>query len=100
MKILMVTNTYLPIVGGLEKSIQSFTKKLNEWGHEVRIVVPQLERTETNEENVIRIPALHQFKQTGFPLALPVFTSLAKVIDSFRPDVIHAHHPFLDRKST
>ena len=95
MKILMVTNTYLPIVGGLEKSIQSFTKKLNEWGHEVRIAVPQLERTETNEENVIRIPALHQFKQTGFPIALPVFTSLAKVIDCFQPDVIHAHHPFL-----
>ncbi len=95
MKILMVTNTYLPIVGGLEKSIQSFTKKLHEWGHEVRIVVPQLEGAETDEKDVVRIPAFHQFKQTGFSVALPVFASLAKIIDSFQPDVIHAHHPFL-----
>ena len=95
MKILMITNTYLPIVGGLEKSIQSFTHKLREWGHDVQIVVPQLEGMETTEENVIRIPAFHQLKQTGFAVALPIFASLAKVIDSFQPDVIHAHHPFL-----
>ncbi|MBI3313808.1 MAG: glycosyltransferase [Candidatus Omnitrophica bacterium] len=44
MKILMVTNTYLPIVGGLEKSIQSFTKKFQDWGHDVMIVMPDTEK--------------------------------------------------------
>lgn len=67
----MVTNTYLPIVGGLEKSIESFTHKFREWGHAVEIAVPNP------------------------PFALPLFASLAKVIDVFKPDIIHAHHPFL-----
>lgn len=95
MKILMVTNTYLPILGGLEKSIQSFTQELRGKGHEVRVVVPQIQGIEAEGEGIMKVPSLHQFKRTGFPLVLPVFTSLEKIFDSFQPDIIHAHHPFL-----
>lgn len=95
MKILMVTNTYLPIVGGLERSIQSFTQKFREWGHEVIIAVPKLEGMETNETGIVTIPAIYHTKSNDFPIVFPLFTSLEKLVDSFQPDVIHAHHPFL-----
>lgn len=94
MKILMVTNTYFPIVGGLEKSIESFSAKFRQWGHEVIIAVPELEGMERNDQGIIQMPALHA-GQSDFSLALPIFSALTKVVDSFQPDVIHTHHPFL-----
>lgn len=95
MKILMVTNTYLPIVGGLEKSISSFARKFRELGHEVMIAVPELEENSTTEEGVVQIPAVHPFKRNDFSIAIPLFGSLTKVVESFQPDIIHSHHPFL-----
>jgi len=40
MNILLMTNTYKPLVGGLEKSVSSFTKEFREAGHRVIIVAP------------------------------------------------------------
>ena len=41
MKILMMTNTYLPLVGGLERSIESFTNEYRKRGHRVLIGDPR-----------------------------------------------------------
>ena len=43
MKILMMTNTYAPMVGGIEESIRSFTLEFEKLGHEVFIVAPECE---------------------------------------------------------
>lgn len=40
MRILMMTNTYFPIVGGLEQSVYSFSEQFKALGHEVLIVTP------------------------------------------------------------
>ncbi len=95
MKIMMISNTYLPIVGGLEKSIESFASKFREWGHEVLIVVPRLEESEPDAPGILRIPSLRHFRHPDFSLLLPVFTVLSQAVERFEPDVIHAHHPFL-----
>jgi len=95
MKILMMSNTYLPIVGGLEKSIQMFTRHFRKLGHDVLIVVPQLNDSKNTEEGVFEIPALRGFYQSDFPVTLPFPELISKVIEGFNPDVIHAHHPFL-----
>lgn len=95
MRILMVSNTYLPIVGGLEKSIQSFTQKFRQWGHRVVIAVPELESLETAEDDLVRVPAMHSLKKMDFPIPLPIFSSLSKIVEEIDPDVIHVHHPFL-----
>jgi len=95
MKILMMSNTYLPIVGGLEKSVQSFTRQFRALGHEVLVVVPRLNGSTATEDEVFEIPAVHGFYQTDFSISLPFPETISKVIETFRPDVIHAHHPFL-----
>jgi glycogen synthase len=40
MNILMMTNTYFPMVGGLEQSVYSFSEAFRSLGHEVLIVTP------------------------------------------------------------
>lgn len=95
MKILMMTNTYAPIVGGLEKSIQSFTRSFRDKGYTVKIVVPQYEGSPKDEFDVIRIPGIQKFNGTDFSVGLPVPGLLEGLFESFQPDIIHAHHPFL-----
>jgi len=60
MNIVMMTNTYAPIVGGLERSIRDFAGAFRRRGHRVVIVAPAFERMPARERDVVRVPALHQ----------------------------------------
>lgn len=95
MKILMMTNTYLPIVGGLEKSIQTFTEDYRKLGHKVKIVAPEFKGAPKKETDVIRLPAIQKFNKTDFSLNLPTPGVLERLFEAYEPDVVHAHHPFL-----
>ncbi len=95
MNILMMTNTYLPLVGGLERSIESFTKEYRKRGHRVVIVVPEYEGSPKKELDVIRVPALKHFHGSPFSLKLPIAGFFLEALGDFKPDIIHAHHPFL-----
>ena len=93
--ILMLTNTYTPILGGLEKSIQAFSAEFRRRGHRVVVVAPAHEGAPAREAHVIRLPALQHFNGTDFSVNLPIPGSLSRVMRRIRPDVLHAHHPFL-----
>ena len=93
--ILMMTNTYLPLVGGLERSIESFTKEYRKRGHRVVIVAPEYENTPKNESDVIRVPALKNFSGSQFSVKLPVDRLFSEPWGDFKPDIVHVHHPFL-----
>lgn len=95
MNILMMSNTYTPIVGGLEKSVQLFSKEFRNKGHRVYIVAPRYENSPKNERRVIRVPALQKFQGTDFSVNLPIPGLLTKFIKRFKPDIVHSHHPFL-----
>ncbi|OGX09764.1 MAG: hypothetical protein A2Y05_02815 [Omnitrophica WOR_2 bacterium GWA2_53_43] len=94
MKILMMTNTYFPLVGGIEQSIRSFCDEFRRLGHEVLIVAPSHEGKAEDEEHVIRVPALKKFYKTDFSINLPVLGLLPKIMKTFSPDIVHSHHPF------
>lgn len=95
MKILMMTNTYKPIVGGLEKSVETFTEAFRGLGHEVFVVAPEVEERPPDEKGVIRVPAIHNVKGTEFSLKLPVPGVISEALGDWKPDIVHAHHPFL-----
>ena len=95
MNILMMTNTYTPIVGGLEKSVQLFTDEYLKRGHDVRIVAPIFPDMPSDEKNVIRVPAIQHFNGSDFSVHLPVPGVLKEALQGFKPDIVHAHHPFL-----
>jgi endonuclease/exonuclease/phosphatase family metal-dependent hydrolase/glycosyltransferase involved in cell wall biosynthesis len=95
MNILMVTNTYTPIIGGLEKAVQSFTDGFRAKGHNVLILAPEFDNMPENEEGVIRIPAIRRFNGSDFSVRLPIPIMLFGELNKFKPDIVHAHHPFL-----
>ncbi|MDD5070916.1 MAG: glycosyltransferase [Candidatus Omnitrophica bacterium] len=95
MKIVMMTNTYKPIVWGLEKSIEVFSNEFRKRGHKVLIIAPGFEGTEKNEKDILHLPSIPNFNQTDFSIELPVSTKLNGALKKFKPDIIHTHHPFL-----
>jgi 1,2-diacylglycerol 3-alpha-glucosyltransferase len=95
MKIMMLTNTYLPHVGGVARSVSSYEEEFCRRGHEVRVVAPQFEGARDTAGRVLRTPAIQHFNGSDFSVRIPVPGLLADFVDYFRPDVLHSHHPFL-----
>jgi glycosyltransferase involved in cell wall biosynthesis len=95
MKIVMFTNTYLPHVGGVARSVSTYEEEFRRRGHEVRIVAPQFEGAMESTAHVLRTPALQKFNGSDFSVTIPQPGLIAEFLDDFRPDVIHSHHPFL-----
>ena len=95
MKIVMLTNTYLPHVGGVARSVESSAEWLRAHGHQVLVAAPQFEGAPDIEPGVIRVRAIQHFNGSDFSVPLPVTLPLHHALERFRPDVVHAHHPFL-----
>jgi 1,2-diacylglycerol 3-alpha-glucosyltransferase len=94
-KILMMTNTYLPHVGGVARSVEAFTKQYRERGHQVLIVAPDFPDTPDAEDGVVRMPAIQNFNGTDFSVRLPIPGFLTQALNDFAPEIVHSHHPFL-----
>jgi glycosyltransferase involved in cell wall biosynthesis len=92
--IAMFTNTYLPHVGGVARSVSTYEEELRRRGHQVRVVAPEFEGAEPSD-HVLRIPAIQGFNGSDFSVRLPQPGVIAEWLDAFRPDVVHSHHPFL-----
>jgi len=95
MNILMMTNTYLPHVGGVARSVDWTTAELRSRGHRVMVVAPEFEGMPPREKDVLRIPAIQHFNGSDFSVKVPVPGLLKKHLDQFKPEIVHAHHPFL-----
>jgi len=94
MRIIMMTNTYFPIVGGLEKSVHSFAEEFKKQGHQVVIVTPAYEGAPEEEPGIIRIPAIKNVNGTMFSINYPVSELLTKMMKEFDPQIVHSHCPF------
>ena len=95
MNILMLTNTFTPHVGGVARSVEAFTAEYRKRGHRVLIVAPEFPDMPLDEVDVMRISAIQKFNASDFSVALPIHPQLGDAIDAFRPDIVHAQHPFL-----
>lgn len=89
------TNTYLPFVGGVARSVDRFQRALKDLGDRVVIYAPKYNETNGDEPDVCRLPAIRQFNKTDFSLPLPL--SIKPDIDFHQEyfDIVHVHHPFL-----
>jgi glycosyltransferase involved in cell wall biosynthesis len=95
MNVLMMTNSYVPFVSGVVRSIQTFSRALREQGHNVLIVAPAQEGSPEHEPDVVRMPAIQHVTDNDYSIRLPIPGYLTKSVDEFQPDVVHAHHPML-----
>ena len=95
MNIVMVTNTFAPHVGGVARSVAAFSAEYRRLGHRVLVVAPEFPDMPEEEVDVVRVPALQNFNGSDFSVVLPVTGLLTECLDSFQPDIVHAHHPYL-----
>jgi 1,2-diacylglycerol 3-alpha-glucosyltransferase len=97
MKICMMTNTYLPHVGGVARSVSTFVNEYQRLGHEVLVVAPHLPgRMSKKAESVVeRVAAIQNFNGTDFSIRLPLAATMSARLEAFEANLVHAHHPFL-----
>ena len=95
MKIVMFTNTYLPFVGGVPKSVQSFVEGQKKRGHSCLVISPKFPNAEESEPGVVRVNAIQKFNGSDFSVSIPDPQKISSALDAFEPDIIHTHHPFL-----
>lgn len=95
MRILMMTNTFTPHVGGVARSVEAFTGEYRRMGHEVLVVAPEFEGMRENEKGVVRVAAISNFNGSDFSVRIPFHGSLSSDLESFKPDIVHSHHPFM-----
>ncbi len=95
MNILMVTNTFIPHVGGVARSVQGFTAEFRRRGHRVVVVAPIFEGIPGGETDVVRIPAVQKFNGSDFSVPMPATGKVISALKTFSPHVVHSHHPFL-----
>jgi glycosyltransferase involved in cell wall biosynthesis len=106
MKVLMLAQTYAPVVGGEERHVEDLSAELAARGHEVVVatlrqpggaVPPQPDgvRVRVLDSSVHRIPGIETQATTNYapPLPDPVTTAgLRALLREERPDVVHAHN--------
>lgn len=95
MNVAMFTNAYTPIVGGVERSIETFSEDMRQLGHATLVVTVAVPGTWDSTDLIFRLPGITEIAGTQFSLRLPVPAGLRARLDRFEPDVVHSHHPFM-----
>ncbi|MDZ4859643.1 MAG: glycosyltransferase [Candidatus Hydrogenedentes bacterium] len=88
------TNTYLPFVSGVSRSVHLYYEHLKALGNRLVIYAPQYNGSLEDNEDVRRILSLSNFNNTEF--SLPLVST--KPVTDFQYegfDIVHVHHPFL-----
>jgi glycosyltransferase involved in cell wall biosynthesis len=94
MRILFVSDVYLPRVNGVSTSIRSFRGSLESLGHEVRLVVPRY-GDESPEQGVTRVPSTPvPFDPEDRRLHRAALRAACRAAAA-DCDVVHAQTPFL-----
>ena len=105
MKIMILSDLYPPLVGGVERHVQSLSEQLSQRGHKVFVcTIGQRDLAVYEEKNGVRvyrleglfqkIPLLYRDSaRKGHPPIQDWLISkrLAQIIARERPDIIHAH---------
>jgi glycosyltransferase involved in cell wall biosynthesis len=106
MRILMLTDLYWPLVGGLEQAVRALSRELTERGHAVAVAtlgqagLPQ--RESDDGVTIFRLSGALQrnarlFSDDRRRYAAPVpdpetVRALRNVVRAFRPDIVHGHN--------
>ena len=92
MRVLVVTESFLPTVNGVTTSVCKVLENLALRGHEARVMVPSCGAPATFAGfPVTEIPAI-PYRQ--FPVGLPGL-HVQRIMEEFAPDVVHVASPFL-----
>lgn len=91
MKVVFLTECYHPIKNGVVNCIDLIKEELNNLGHEVKIISPNLLRS---HNGLIQVPSFNISGDRGYHLCFPALS--AQAVQAIRDcDIVHSHHPFV-----
>lgn len=94
-RIVMFTNTYAPMIGGVERAVENIHEDLNAAGHVCRVVTPVFKGAEHSAGGVLRMPAWTGFGEQEFSIPRPATSRLEHWMEAIDPLLVHSHQPFL-----
>jgi glycosyltransferase involved in cell wall biosynthesis len=94
MHIANFTNTYLPVVNGVVRSVRSFRDELSQRGHNVFIFAQEADYVD-KDPFIFRYPSINLPIGVDIPTAIPLSPFMDRLLPTIKLDVIHTHHPFL-----
>jgi glycosyltransferase involved in cell wall biosynthesis len=91
MKVVHVITHYYPIIGGLERAVQSLAEELAKMGHEVHVITSRFGAKNRPKEEVINGVYVHRVKalRLHFPELTYPLEYIEKVIRD--ADIVHGH---------
>ncbi|MFN8216560.1 MAG: glycosyltransferase [Solirubrobacterales bacterium] len=106
MRVLMVAQSFAPVVGGEERIVEDLSSELSRRGHEVRVATlrqplgepPPREDgviVELAESSVRRLPGLAADPERSYATPAPdplAVRDLRRIARDFEPEVVHAHN--------
>jgi len=95
MHIANFTNTYLPVISGVVRSIRSYRDELTHKGHNVFIFAQEHGDYMDKDPFIFRYPSLSLPTGVDIPAAIPISPFIDRLLPAVKLDVIHTHHPFL-----
>lgn len=89
------SDSYLPRISGVVRSIESFVAELRRRRHHVSIFAPAYRGYVDADPDVIRFPSVRAPGVPDFPLAIPVTARFIAKLRRRRLTVVHTHSPFM-----
>ena len=95
MRIALFTETYLPYISGVVTHVKLLKEGLEKLGHTVLVVAAD-DKTRHHyiEDGVLHCPAKTLKRIYNYGLAAPYSHKRVKLIEAFKPDIIHIHTEF------
>jgi glycosyltransferase involved in cell wall biosynthesis len=99
MRIVIVTEQYAPMLGGVATVTQNLSQDLAEAGHQVWVVAPSPghhhEQSEHGCVQEYRFASFEWPSYDGQRIAFPPVTPLNRLFRRVRPDIVHIHSPIV-----
>jgi 1,2-diacylglycerol 3-alpha-glucosyltransferase len=95
MRIGIFTDSYVPRVSGVVRSVETFTHALRRRGHRVYVFAPAYPGHEDQDGDLFRFPSLRLPRYPDFPLAIPYSRRILDRVPELGLELVHAHSPFL-----
>jgi 1,2-diacylglycerol 3-alpha-glucosyltransferase len=92
MRIAIFTDTFVPCVDGVVRTIMNRTEILGSRGHRFLIICPDYGTPEPRFEesiSVVRVPSVPVPTYKDFRISWPAIRRVASVVREFRPDLLH-----------
>ena len=95
MKVAIFTDTYPPFINGVSTSTYNLRKTLIDHGHDVLVLAPRTDDGEFEfKDGIIWLPGFELKKMYGYRLASIYSSRAMKILEQFKPDLIHYQTDF------